>query len=122
LQEVDNSYEVYWNGQLIGGNGKLPPRPVWYYYPDPLTLDLGPAQSGTLAIRVWKAPSLSYEDGTEGGLWVPPVVGSPQAIARARTAIDYRFLRGRQFLFFLNTLYALIALLGLIAWYRDRSQ
>ena len=122
LQGVENSYEVYWNGRLIGGNGKLPPQPVWYYYPDPLTLDLGPAQSGTLAIRVWKAPFLSYEDGAGGGLWAPPVVGSPPAIARALTAINYRFLRSRQFLFFLNTLYALIALLGLIAWYRDRSQ
>ena len=27
---VQNAAEVYWNGQLIGSYGKLPPDPVWY--------------------------------------------------------------------------------------------
>ena len=31
LSDVQDAYEIYWNGVLIGRNGKLPPHPVWYY-------------------------------------------------------------------------------------------
>ncbi len=31
IPPVDDAYEVYWNGKLIGGYGKLPPRPHWFY-------------------------------------------------------------------------------------------
>ena len=31
MPPVDDAYEVYWNGDLIGSYGKLPPHPHWYY-------------------------------------------------------------------------------------------
>ena len=122
MPRVEDAYELYWNGQLIGGDGKLPPHPVWHFALMPRTFELGPARPGLLAVRVWKAPFFSYEPGLQGGFGAPPVVGSSLAVARALTALDYRRLRGRQLFYALNLLYALVAVLGLIAWGRDRSQ
>ena len=33
MPPVDDTYEVYWDGKLIGSDGKMPPRPHWYYNP-----------------------------------------------------------------------------------------
>jgi serine phosphatase RsbU (regulator of sigma subunit) len=122
LPAVEDAYELYWNGQLVGGYGRVPPHPVWYLDPRPHTFGLGPARVGVLTVRVWKAPFFSTDSGYGGGFDAPPVLGTPQAIALAMTAVDYHWLRTRQFAFGLNLLYALVALLGLAAWLRDRSQ
>lgn len=41
IQHIDDAYEVYWNGQLIGHNGKLPPNPSYPYAPPAQTFGLG---------------------------------------------------------------------------------
>jgi hypothetical protein len=122
IPAVEDAYELYWNGELVGANGALPPHPVWYYDLRPHTWGLGPAQSGVLAIRVWKAPFGSYDNGKQGGFYAPPVLGSPKAIGNAISVADYRWMRGRQVIFGLESLYALVAVLGLLFWLRDRSQ
>ena len=48
-------------------------------------------------------------------------IGSPDAIAAHKATLDYRWLRGRQFTFALDCLYALVAFLCLLAWLRDRK-
>ena len=37
IPNAEDSYEVYWNGNLIGRYGKLPPHPTWFYvyFPGP---------------------------------------------------------------------------------------
>lgn len=124
LQHVDDAYEVYWNGRLIGGNGRLEPYRIWYYANSqmPQTFALGPGQSGVLAFRVWKAPLFSDDSGQGGGFESAPLIGSPEAIAAVGGALDYRWLSGRQFLFGQNLIYALIALVCFLAWLRNRSQ
>jgi hypothetical protein len=123
VPHVDNAYEIYWNGALVGQNGKLPPYPVYYLASQPpQVFGLGPARSGVLAFRVWKAPLLSDDTGQGGGFLGPPMAGSPDAIDLRITVLDYQWLRSRQFYFALNSLYALVALLSLLAWLRDRSQ
>jgi hypothetical protein len=122
IPAVEDAYEIYWNGQLVGANGALPPHPVWYFDMRPHTWGLGTAQSGVLAIRVWKAPFDSYDNGKQGGFYAPPVLGSPRAIGNAMGAVDYRWLRGRQVMFALESLYGLVAVLGFLFWLRDRSQ
>ena len=59
LPAVEDAYELYWNGQLVGRYGKVPPHPVWYLDQRPHTFGLGPARAGVLTVRVWKAPFLS---------------------------------------------------------------
>jgi hypothetical protein len=33
IPQVDSAYEVYWNGEEIGGFGKLPPHAEWNEQP-----------------------------------------------------------------------------------------
>ena len=122
LPGVDDAYEIYWNGSLIARNGELQPHPVWYTSEPAQTFALGQAQNGVLAVRVWKAPLLSDDSGKAGGFEAAPVVGGPQAIANAKAALDYQWLRSRQFLFGENLIYALIAVLSFLLWLRNSSR
>jgi serine phosphatase RsbU (regulator of sigma subunit) len=122
LSDVMDAYELYLNGAPVGGNGTLPPHPVWYFNQPPQTFGLGPVRSGVLAIRVWKAPLASDEPELLGGLNNAPFVGSPEAIANLKSSFDYEWLRSSMAVFGLNLLYGLVALLSLIAWLRDRKQ
>jgi hypothetical protein len=122
LSPSQDAYEVYWNGVLVARHGEFPPNPVWYYSVPPQTLGLGPARSGVLAFRFWKAPPVSFDPGTGGGFTDAPVLGSPAAIASHKDTNDFRWLQRRQFIWGIDSLMALVALLALLAWLRDRSQ
>lgn len=121
LPLVDDAYEVYWDGRFVGGLGKLQPRPVWYPVLSAQTFPLGQMQRGVLAVRVWKAPLLSDDSGTRGGFEAAPLVGSPDAIADAKAALDYKWLESRQFLFGENLIYVLVAILSFLLWWRNSS-
>jgi Stage II sporulation protein E (SpoIIE) len=123
IPHIDDAYELYWNGQLIGRNGQIPPdHPVWYLNVPAQTFSLGAAPKGVLAIRVWKAFLSSRDTGLTGGFAAPPVVGSPQSIARWKAQLDYEWLRTELFSGALYSLYGFVGILGLIVWLRDRSQ
>jgi hypothetical protein len=119
---IDDAYELYWNGVLVGSNGKLPPNPTWYTSQPSQTFGIGNIESGVLAVRVWKAPLASNDPSSLGGFEGLPLLGGPAAIAAHKADIDYRWLRSNQLYFGLNSLYALVALLSILAWFRDRSQ
>lgn len=119
---IDDIYEMYWNGQLIGGLGSFPPRLDYYYGLPPQTYGLGPIRSGVLAFRILKIPFSSVDDGTGGGFRGLPILGSPTSIANLKAASDFRWLRAQQHLFGLTTLYLLVSFLAWIAWLRDREQ
>ena len=123
IQLVNGPYEVYWNGTLVGRMGRLPPHPMWYFRPPPHSFGLGPVRSGVLAFRVWKAPMQFTDSGEAGGLIHTPLAGSGSAVAAELGAADHEWLRDRQYYFDLYfLLYGLVALLGLLAWLRDRKQ
>ena len=118
VPKIEDAYEIYWNGLLIGRNGKLPPHPVWYVPQPAQIFELGPMQHGILAVRVWKAPLFSDSSGETGGFKVAPLIGSPAAIATAEAADEFKWLRSQQFHFGENLLCALIALLSFLLWCR----
>ncbi len=122
IRHIDDAYEIYWNGVLIGHNGTLPPHPSYPYLPPAQTFGMGPARDGVLALRVWKAPLTSFDTDQLGGLYAAPLVGSPEAIAARKAELDYGWLRSRQYAFGLQSLDALVMLLSLLAWLRNRSQ
>ena len=126
VPKIHDSYEIYWNGSLIGHNGKLPPHPVWYISQPAQTFELGPVlgqmQHGVLAVRVWKAPLLSDDSGEVGGFDAAPLIGSPEAIATAKAAYEYRWLSSRQLHFGANLLCAAIAFLSFLLWLRTPSR
>ena len=123
VPKIEDAYEIYWNGILIGRNGKLPPHPVWYV-PQPAqifelgTVESGPVQHGVLAVRVWKVPLFSDSSGEAGGFEAAPLIGSPAAIVTADAAEQFQWLRSQQFHFGENLLCALIALLSFLLWCR----
>jgi serine phosphatase RsbU (regulator of sigma subunit) len=114
-------YEIYWNGVLIGREGKMPPGPEWRFRPPPRSFGLGQAQTGVLAIRTWTAPPKFVSIGIAGGIDIPPLAGSPEAVADALGAMDHEWLAERQFYFDENLLFGILGILGLLAWLRDRS-
>jgi hypothetical protein len=122
ISHIDDVYELYWNGTKIGGLGKMPPHPNWYWRPPPQTHPLGKAQSGVLAIRVWKAVPTSFDSGELGGLIAPPLIGSSTAIASYVGERNYGWLQSRLYLGSLVILYALVGTLSLLAWFSDRSR
>jgi hypothetical protein len=118
---IDDIYEIYWNGAPVGHVGKFPPHTVSYSDPPAHTFGLGAIRSGVLAIRVYKRPYGSFEPGNGGGFNAPPIAGSPAAIAGLITASDYRFLHSRAYRLALVLLYALVSVLSLLAWLRNRN-
>ena len=122
MPHLDDVYEVYWNGVRIGGEGKFPPYPTWYYAALPRRYELGLAADGVLAIRVWKAPLLSDDSGLGGGFAAAPVLGTSEAISGVVGQLQYKWLRGRQFTFAECLLFGLIGLFSLLGWVRDRRQ
>jgi hypothetical protein len=122
IENVDDGYELYWNGIKVGQLGTLPPHLVLYAGGPAQTYGLGPIRSGVLAVRVWKNMLASNDPSTGGGFESAPLLGSPDAIAAAKGNLDFRHLRSQQFNFGLASLYALVALLSFMAWLRDRDQ
>ena len=117
---VEDAYEVYWDGHFVGSYGSVPPHARWYNNHWTETFGLGRSQEGELAVRVWKAPSWLLGSGVE--FVFQPVLGSPESIAQAKAAIDFEWLRSLQFAFGSISLMALIFVIGVIGWLRDRRQ
>jgi hypothetical protein len=125
LPTVQDAAEVYWNGQLVGSYGKVPPDAVWYgqFTPAfPPALLLGSAQSGVLAIRVWKAPYAYLSYSNQGGLTGTPLLGSEEAVHPLSTLVGDRWLRSNEYRFGVALLCSVVSLLALLAWLRDRRQ
>jgi Stage II sporulation protein E (SpoIIE) len=122
IPAIDDVYELFWNGVPVGHQGSFPPRLDWQSPIPAQIYDLGPVRSGVLAVRVYKAPLNSTDDGTAGGFEGLPLIGSPDAIATQNDALDFNWLRAQQFRFGLTSLYGLASILSFIAWLRDRKQ
>lgn len=82
IPQVEDAYEVYWNGRKVGQGGKLPPHAWWWQMPRAVMYELGPAPlDGVLAVRVWKAPLQAAEGYWVGGFRRQPAIGSPSVLA-----------------------------------------
>ncbi len=119
LTDVDSSCEVYWNGVKVGSYGKVPPEPVWYGFGGEKRsiIHLGPPRSGTLAIRVWKAPIVFLNRPEEGGLFATPKVGSAEAVAGLEIAARYRRSQAVRFSLFVASICGVVGFLSLCSGY-----
>ena len=118
---VQDACEVYWNGELVGRVGKLPPHPSWYPHQQPAGIPLGALRSGVLAIRVWKAPYafLSFPD--EGGLVGVPQAGSREGVNALVDRAAYENLRSQLFELSEQMFSGIVGLLALLGWLRSRK-
>ncbi|MGP8253167.1 MAG: SpoIIE family protein phosphatase [Terracidiphilus sp.] len=122
IRHVDDAYQVYWNGRMVGHNGGMPPKPLHYYSQPPQIVSLGRARDGVLAIRVWKAPLSSFDSERIGGFYSAPVAGGQADINDLKAKLDYDWLRSHQYDFALRSLYGLVMILSLLTWFRDRTR
>lgn len=99
---VDDAYEVFWNGERIGGYGRLPPHARWFAFGHMAVYALPGTDAGTmpgstpglmsgavhgeLAVRVWKAPFYLLDDPQGGGFEDAPVLGDPDVLELMRKA------------------------------------
>lgn len=122
IPQIEDAYEVYWNGKLIGSYGKLPPRPFWYYSVFPRSFPLGGSANGVLAIRVWKAPLDIFSLAQSGGFYVPPLVGDPDTLAIHENELLWDDVVSSLFDYALILLRAFVAVLCVILWLRNRHE
>ena len=118
---VDDGYELYWNGQLLGGSGRLDadPRVVGTR---PMRFALPADAAGTqgiLAVRVFMLPRPPQASSDSGGIRSPPIL-APQPVSDGlyfahweRTVAGYIVDAIEPFVMFL--------LVGLALWAGSRS-
>src|SRR5208282_1737750 len=101
-----------------------PPDPVWQLSvsESSAVVPLGAAESGVLAIRVWRAPIVFLSFPNEGGLHTVPQAGTSEAIAALEAANKYRRLTGQQFTISVARVSAIGGLLALLFWLRNRKR
>lgn len=80
---VEDAYQVFWNGSLIGGSGDFSGKAPVIYSTRPQVFRLPPAAASTrdavVAIRVWMRSGLAREPDA-GGIHIAPTLGTSEAI------------------------------------------
>jgi Stage II sporulation protein E (SpoIIE) len=83
-QNLDDAYQVYANGQLIGEFGRFTGNHVTFYNAQPRAFSLPASLSGgpvTLAIRMWMDAGTPLVSPDAGGLHGTPLIGLAPSIA-----------------------------------------
>lgn len=117
---VDNGYELYWNGQLLGGSGRLgaAPRVVGTR---PLQFALPADAAGTrgvLAVRVYMLPG-DWGSADSGGIHTPPIL-APRPISDALHRVQWQRTIAGYIVDVIEPL-VMFALIGLALWCMSRS-
>jgi len=115
------TYEVYWNGRVIGHTGRMP-QPAMQNQSTAQIFPLGNPGRGILAFRVSTTPLDSTTAGDQLGSVATPHVGNIESIGNLASREHVTTLR-RIFLEIVQVLvYGLLFLLGAIVWLRNRHQ
>ncbi|MBW8759464.1 MAG: hypothetical protein JF586_17845 [Burkholderiales bacterium] len=117
---VEDGYELYWNGQLLGGSGRLGPHPR-VVGTRPLRFGLPADAAGTrgvLALRVYMLPRPG--PGAEGGGMHSAPLLAPRPVADALHRVQWERTIAGYIVDAIEPL-AMFALAGLAFWGRRRS-
>ena len=121
MPPVDNAYELYWNGQKIGGSGELPPHAWWDSFPRPYLFTL-PSGSGVLAVRAWQPTLSSTDPVTVGGMEGAPSLGDPAYLDLQMKARRLIAERRTMPAVITSTLMIVTGLLSFLLFLRERSR
>ena len=122
MPPVDDAYQVFWNGMLIGQIGQLPPHASWPATRDKHIFGFPSAETGVLSIRAWKSPPGSSDSGNLGGPRDTPMLGDAASIQGQMAVWNYSWMRSSLYLIGINVLYGIVACLALMVWLRRRDQ
>jgi len=119
--QVEDGYELYWNGQLLGGSGRLGPQPR-VVGTRPLKFALPAGASGTrgvLALRVFELPRPGPgADG--GGVHSAPIL-APRPVSDQLHRVQWERTIAGYIADAIEPL-LMLALAGLALWCRPRSE
>jgi hypothetical protein len=118
--QVEDGYELYWNGRLLGGSGRLGPRPrVVGTRPLQFPLPAGVAGTrGLLAVRVFMLPRPG--PGAEGGgLHSAPIL-APRPVGDALHRVQWQRTIAGYIVDAIEPL-AMFLVIGLALWCRPRG-
>jgi hypothetical protein len=121
IPPIEDAYEVYWDGQKLGTYGMLPPHANWWQTGHGAVYLL-PDSSGTLALRVWKAPLSSVDPVEVGGFSEPPQLGDASVLAAQAKSAAYASDERRLPDLLMSAVTLVIGLLSLLLYFRDRKQ
>ncbi len=117
---VENGYELYWNGQLLGGSGRLGPAPR-VVGTRPLRFALPADAAGTrgvLAVRVYML-SGNWGSADSGGMHSAPILG-PRPISDALHRVQWQRTIAGYIIEVIEPL-AMFALIGMALGWRSGS-
>jgi len=81
---VEDAYQLFWNGKLVGESGDFSGKTPVVYSSRPQMLRLPSeaehAHDAVIAIRVWMAPGQARLPDA-GGIHIPPALGTTKAVA-----------------------------------------
>jgi hypothetical protein len=117
---VEDGYELYWNGHLLGGSGRLGPRPpVGATRPLRFALPADAAGTrGVLALRVFELPRLA-PSAEGGGMHSAPIL-APRPISDGLHRVQWERTIAGYIVDAVEPL-AMFSLIGLALWCRPRS-
>src|SRR5262245_16432945 len=116
---VEDGYEIYWNGQLLGGSGRLGPAPR-VVGTRPLRFALPADVAGTrgvLAVRAYMLPGNRGADS--GGMHSPPIL-APRPISDGLQRAQWQRTIAGYIVEVIEPI-AMLALIGLAIAYQSRS-
>ena len=117
---VEDGYELYWNGQLLGGSGRLGPHPR-VVGTRPLRFVLPPDAAGTRGVLALRAFELARPGhGVEGGGMHTAPILAPRPVGDALHRVQWERTMAGYIADAIEPL-AMFALVGLALWCRPRS-
>ncbi len=123
--DVDDAYQIFVNGEMVGQFGKFKRDGVTTYLTLPRTFALPRGiKSGqvTIAIRVWMDPSTALTNPDAGGLHGPPILGQSGPIERM-LRLDWDSVNRSQLSRFLELAVLLLAItVAIVLFLLDRKE
>ena len=124
---VNDAYQVFANGKLLGSFGKFPTSgDPETYYAQPMMFELPPAKNSgpdevLLAFRVWMQPNTLVSQPDSGGFHDDPLLGQLGAVTANYQLTKLRVVRTYGYSAVEATLYFLLAILACSLILFDRS-
>jgi hypothetical protein len=121
VPDTSCSYEVYWNGRLIGRTDAMP-APTQINQSGAQTFPLGPPEPGVLAFRTSTTPLDSTTPGNALGLIATPQIGTADAIANLAARQRSTLVRRKLLTLAQIIIYAQLSILAALIWLRSRER
>jgi stage II sporulation SpoE-like protein len=128
-EDVDDAYQLFGDGKLVGAFGKFAGRRPSFYYTQPMMFNLPqqPANVGpdspplVIAFRFWMSPSTVVINPDVGGIHTAPLLGNADAVL-ARYQLNWlQLVRAQIFGGLVGVLFLLIAIGAFSLTRLDRS-